>query len=260
MIRRYKWCWSGWPGFHLGMAWVVLSMGMMDLGAQEKPIAFTGARLITITGQTLEQGVLVIQHGKIVAMGSGEGAMPAGAEVRSLEGKTIMPGLVDTHSHIGSVALADPSAPIQPDIRVIDSIDVRDSSIKRAQAGGITTANVMPGSGLLVGGQTLYLKLRNGTTIEDLLIRNSAGQIAGGLKMANGTNPRRDPPFPGTRGKSAALVRERFVAAQIYRDKIARAKGDPKKCRTAIWRWKHWSRRSRASGWCTIIRTGTMTL
>jgi imidazolonepropionase-like amidohydrolase len=47
--------------------------------------------------------------------------------------------------------------------------------------------------------------------------------------MANGTNSRRDPPFPGTRGKSAALVREKFVAAQEYRDKIARAKGDPEK-------------------------------
>jgi imidazolonepropionase-like amidohydrolase len=47
--------------------------------------------------------------------------------------------------------------------------------------------------------------------------------------MANGTNSRRDPPFPGTRAKSAALVREKFVAAQDYRDKIARAKGDPEK-------------------------------
>jgi hypothetical protein len=93
-------------------------------------------------------------------------------------------------------------------------------------AGGITTVNVMPGSGLLVGGQTLYLKLREGNTIDDLLITNAAGRIAGGLKMANGTNPQRDPPFPGTRGKAAALVREKFIAAREYRDKIDRANGD----------------------------------
>ena len=136
---------------------------------------------------------------------------------------------MDTHSHIGAVALADPSAPIQPDIRVIDSIDVRDPSLRRAVAGGITTVNVMPGSGLLVGGQTLYLKLRRADTIDGLLLTNRLGRLAGGLKMANGTNPQRDAPFPGTRGKAAALVREKFIAAQEYRDKIARAGTDPEK-------------------------------
>ncbi len=199
------------------------------LWAQETPVAFVGGRLITITGDTIEQGVMVVRDGRIAAIGGRDTEVPAGATVRHVEGKTIMPGLVDTHSHIGSVALADPSAPIQPDIRVIDSIDVRDSSIKKAQAGGITVANVMPGSGLLIGGQTLYLKLRNGNRIEDMLITNAEGHIAGGLKMANGTNPRKDPPFPGTRAKAAALVREKFVAAQNYRDKLARAKGDPEK-------------------------------
>jgi imidazolonepropionase-like amidohydrolase len=225
--RPVNWC----QRFRAVWLWVGLLCADLppNLIAQEKPVAFVGCRLITIGGQTFEHGVMVVRQGKIVALGTNDSAVPAEAEVRHLEGKTIMPGLVDTHSHIGSVSLADPSSPIQPDIRVIDSIDARDAGIKKAQAGGITTANVMPGSGLLVGGQTLYLKLRNGATIEDLLIRNASGQIAGGLKMANGTNPRRDPPFPGTRGKSAALVRERFVAAQNYRDKIARAKDDPDK-------------------------------
>ena len=49
------------------------------------------------------------------------------------------------------------------------------------------------------------------------------------MKMANGTNSRSDPPFPGTRAKSAALVREQYVKAQEYRDKIRRADGDPDK-------------------------------
>lgn len=87
----------------------------------------------------------------------------------------------------------------------------------------------MPGSGHLSSGQTLYLKLRKGNTIEDLLIKLPDGSIAGGLKMANGTNSRRAPPFPGTRGKSAALVRADFIKAQEYRAKIIAAKGDPSK-------------------------------
>jgi imidazolonepropionase-like amidohydrolase len=104
---------------------------------------------------------------------------------------------------------------------VLDSIDVLDPSLTRARAGGITTVNVMPGSGHLLSGQTIYLKLRRGHAIEDLAIRNADGTIAGGIKMANGTNSRRDPPFPGTRAKSAALVRERYLAAQEYRRKLA---------------------------------------
>ena len=51
----------------------------------------------------------------------------------------------------------------------------------------------------------------------------------GGLKMANGTNSMREPPFPGTRGKSAFLVREQYIKAREYHDKIVRAAGDPAK-------------------------------
>lgn len=197
--------------------------------AQQTPLALVGARIIPIRGEPIDEGVMVVQGGRIVAVGPRGTPLPEGATVRDLKGRVIMPGLVDTHSHIGSPEGGDSSAPIQPDTRVMDSIDVRDSSFQKAQAGGITTANIMPGSGHLISGQTLYLKLRDGTVIADLLVANSAGRVAGGLKMANGTNSRRDPPFPGTRAKSAALVRERFVAAQEYRDKIARAKGDPEK-------------------------------
>jgi imidazolonepropionase-like amidohydrolase len=172
---------------------------------------------------------LVVHQGRIVQVGPAGTSLPAGAVVREVKGKTIIPGLVDTHSHIGDVSYRETSHPIQPELRVLDMVDVRDSSVRKAQAGGITTVNVMSGSGMLVSGETLYLKLRGGGVVGDLLITNRTGGIAGGLKMANGTNPRRDPPFPGSRAKSASLVRERFVAAREYRDKIARAAGNPDK-------------------------------
>jgi imidazolonepropionase-like amidohydrolase len=82
----------------------------------------------------------------------------------------------------------------------------------------------MPGSGYLLSGQTLYVKLRDGRTIEDIAIRNADGSWAGGMKMANGTNPMREAPFPETRSKSAALVREQFLKAQDYRKKLREAK------------------------------------
>jgi len=199
--------------------------------AQEAPLALVGARVVPIAGPEIERGVLVVHRGKVVAVGA-EGAVeiPGGAARREVAGKVLMPGLVDTHSHVGSVEGADASAPIQPEVRALDSIDVLDPRIQKARAGGITTVNVMPGSGHLVSGQTVYLKLRPGRTIEDLLVPHPDTGLLGGLKMANGTNSRKKPPFPGTRAKSAALVREQYVKAQEYRRKLA---GEDEKKRPA---------------------------
>lgn len=200
------------------------------LCAQEKPQVFQGAQIIPIAGEPIAHGVFIVQGGKILAVGAaGKVALPAGAEIHDVTGKVLMPGLVDSHSHIGSGSGGDASGPIQPDARVLDSIDARDASVQKARAGGITTVNVMPGSGHLISGQTLYLKLREARTVDDLLIKLPDGTNAGGLKMANGTNAIKAAPFPGTRAKSAALVREQYIKAQEYRDKIKRANGDAEK-------------------------------
>jgi len=214
-----------------GWSAILFCLAVSTALGQETPIAFLNARLIPITGPEIDSGALVIHNGQIVALGpSDRVSIPAEAQRVDCSGKTIMPGLVDTHSHVGGPSGGDQSAPIQPDCRVIDSINPRDAGFQKAQAGGVTTANIMPGSGHLLSGQTVYVKYRDGQTIDDLIIRLPDGSIAGGIKMANGTNSIRNTPgFPGTRSKSAALVREQFVKAQEYRDKIKRAAGDAAK-------------------------------
>lgn len=203
---------------------------LQTISAQEKPIAFINAKIIPIVGNPIEQGILIIQNGKITAIGDVRTVrLTADLQQIDVQGKVIMPGLIDTHSHIGEPAGADSSAPIQPDVRVLDGLNPRAASIQRAQSGGITTANVMPGSGHLDSGQTVYLKLRDGAVkIEDLLIYDEKGKFAGGIKFANGTNPIRPGGgnFPGTRAKSAALVRDQFIKAQEYKAKITKAAGD----------------------------------
>lgn len=198
--------------------------------AQDVPVAFVGGRLLPVTSAPIEDGVLVVRSGRIEAIGArGAVAVPAGATVIDAAGKTIMPGLVDTHSHVGGGWGADSSAPIQPGVRMLDAVNCRDSGLQRAQAGGVTTLNVMSGSGHLMSGQTIYLKNVDGDTIEELAYRFPDGSPMGGMKMANGTNSQRDAPFPGTRGKSAALVRESFVAALEYRRKLEAGAADATK-------------------------------
>lgn len=211
----------------------LLLLGAVAVQAQERPHVFRGATIYPISGPPLEQGVLVVQGGHIAAVGA-EGAVrvPRGAVEHDVTGKVIMPGLVDTHSHIGRVEGGDATAAMHPGVRTLDAIDVRHHSIPRARAGGITTANLMSGSGHLMSGQTAYLKLRDGGTIDALLYCGDPLQeVCGGMKMANGTNPiRSNPgPFPGTRARSAALARQLFIDAQAYREKLRAAEDDPEK-------------------------------
>jgi imidazolonepropionase-like amidohydrolase len=198
--------------------------------AQERPIAVVGARVLPIAGEPIDDGVLVVEGGKIVAVGPRASVrLPANVLVLDAQGKVVMPGLVDTHSHVGGGWGADSSASIQPSVRMLDAVNCRDSGLQRAQAGGITTLNVMSGSGHLMSGQTIYLKNRDADTVEELAYRFADGTPMGGMKMANGTNSHEPPPFPGTRGKSAALVREHFVAAQEYARKVQATGNDPTK-------------------------------
>lgn len=200
------------------------------LSAQDRPHAFTGAQILPISGQPIPNGVLVVHRGKITAVGAvGQVRIPSDAVTVDASGKIIMPGLVDTHSHIGGGDGGDRSSPTHPDVRILDAINPDSDSFKKARAGGVTTANAMPGSGLLISGQTVYLKLRQVNTVEDMLLVNSETGIFGGLKMANGTNPLRAGGTPGTRAKSAALVRSLFVKAQEYKAKVDAAGGDAEK-------------------------------
>ncbi len=196
--------------------------------AQDEPHVFRGATVLPIAGPPIESGVLVVQGGKVVEVGGPDTRAPRGAVEHDLSGKVLMPGLVDTHSHVGSVSGGDRSSPLHPEVRNLDSIDVAADSVWRARAGGITTLNMMSGSGHLMSGQTAYVKLRDGArTIEDwLYCDDPLTGICGGMKMANGTNSIGSPPFPGTRSKSAALVRNLYHEAIAYVEKMAEAEAE----------------------------------
>jgi imidazolonepropionase-like amidohydrolase len=207
-------------------------------------VAYRGARIYTAAGPVIEKGVLVVRAGKIVAVGpEASTPVPLGAVVRDMTGKTIIPGLVDTHSHIGIFGRPAVTAngdgnemtnPVQPGLRALDAINPDDPGIRMALAGGVTTANIMPGSGNAIGGQTLYVKLR-GAVIEAMQVLT--GLVLGGIKFANGENPKgvysKKGMAPSTRMKVAALQREQLYKAKQYQrqwQNYTKARDAGKKC------------------------------
>jgi imidazolonepropionase-like amidohydrolase len=198
--------------------------------AQTQPVAFTGATVMPISSAPIQNGVVVVQNGRIVAVGGPGTTIPRNATRVDARGKVIMPGLVDTHSHIGRGDGGDRSSATHPDVRIVDAIDARSDTFRKARTGGVTTVNVMPGSGHLLSGQTVYLKLRDADTIYDMLFDTDiTNGMIGGIKMANGTNSIREAPFPGTRARSAAMMRNLFVRAQEYQRKVEAAGDDATK-------------------------------
>ena len=137
--------------------------------AQKTPIAYTGALIHTINGTPLENGTLIIQNGKILAVGD-DLKIPKNAKIYDVKGKIIMPGLIDTHSHLGNGSGGDQSNSLHPDVRLLDALNPMAVNLMKARAGGLTTINIMPGSGHLMSGQTAYIKTKKGKTIEELAI------------------------------------------------------------------------------------------
>jgi imidazolonepropionase-like amidohydrolase len=210
--------------------WVVVCTSIAicaHTAAGQATLAIRGAKVYPISGPPIERGVLIVANGKIVAVGEeSKVKIPRGATVEDAAGKVVIPGIVDSHSHIGispnpmasdSGDVNESSGPVQPGLRALDAIDPADPNIRMATAGGVTTANIMPGSGNVMGGQTAYVKLR-GNTIEQMLIQGSIG----GMKMANGENPKHygaKDKAPMTRMEEAAMARGIYEKAAQYKAK-----------------------------------------
>ncbi|MBS3976730.1 MAG: amidohydrolase [Syntrophomonadaceae bacterium] len=189
-------------------------------------IAITGGTLITMTGENYCPGTLLINKGKIVAVGLKVELEPE-TEVIDATGKIIMPGLVDAHCHLGIAEeiyrvegddTNEHTDPVTPHLRALDAINPQDQGFHDAILGGVTTVGVGPGSANVIGGEHVVMKTW-GRVIDRMLLRQPAG-----MKVAFGENPKRiygeQKKMPATRMGTAALLRENLVKAQNYRAKL----------------------------------------
>ena len=195
-------------------------------------LAITGGRVLTITKGEIDGGTVLIDGGKIVAVGRGL-AIPAEAEVVNATGKYVLPGLIDAHTHVGIAEEAQGWAgmdvnemtdPATPHLRAIDAINPEDEGFRDALSGGVTAVMVAPGSANVIGGEVALVKCF-GRTVDQMVVRQPIG-----LKAALGENPKRvygdQKKAPSTRMASAAVLREQLVKAQNYMDKEAHREAD----------------------------------
>jgi imidazolonepropionase-like amidohydrolase len=148
--------------------------------------------------QVIDNAVLLIQAGKIVAVGPARSiAIPEGYAVVDVGESWLAPGMVGLHSHVGTPNpffpndINDTVYLTNPGVRASASTIASNSALLRAATGGVTSVLFIPGSGSNMGGQGILLKTAPGG-YERNLIRNP-----GSLKLAQAGNPERWTIQPG---------------------------------------------------------------
>lgn len=182
------------------------------------------AHIKPMSGPDLENGCLLIENGRIAAIGTNLTA-PEGATVIDAQGRLVTPGLVEAHCHIGLHNEAvgfegrdynEIVDPVTPQLRAIDSINPQDEAFRLAIEAGVTTAVTGPGSANVVGGTFAAIKL-HGVRVDNMIVKSPAA-----MKIAFGENPKRCysnlKKTPQTRMATAAVLRELLFRAKRYQE------------------------------------------
>lgn len=185
--------------------------------------AIKNATLMTITNGTMENGTILIDNGKITAIGH-EVTIPEDAKVIDGTGKTVTPGFIDPHCHTGIFADGigwehsdgnEVTDPITPQLRALDALNPDDMAWPELVEAGVTTVLTGPGSANLIGGTWICVKTQPKPNVAEMILLEPAG-----MKMALGENPRRaygsQKRMPSTRMGNAAVLRNALFESQNF--------------------------------------------
>ena len=200
--------------------------------------AITNARIVTVSGSTIERGTVVIRNGLIAAAGANVSA-PTDARIIDGAGLTIYPGLIDSYTDLalpepapgpspgggggggGAFLIAAQPRPaggpnstqpvgLQPEVMVEDVIRPSAAELDGSRSIGITTALTVPRSGIWMG-QSALINL-SGDTPQQMIVRSPVAMHVGFTPL-RGT-------YPGSLMGVFATLRQMMLDAQRYRDSI----------------------------------------
>ncbi len=184
-------------------------------------IAIKGEMVYTMSGDPIENGVVLIKDGKIERVGAEQRVtIPDGYEV--FEAAVVTPGLIDAHTVVGFAGYLnqrddqdqlETSNAIQPELRAIDAYNAQEPLVGHLRSLGITTIHTGHGPGALISGQTMIVKTA-GETVDEAVL-HPAKMLA--FTMGNGLSSAIKK--PGTRAKGVAMLRQELIKAQDYLEK-----------------------------------------
>jgi len=192
----------------------------LKVEGEGEDLLIKNATVLTVTKGTIEKGSVLIHAGKIKAVGANM-AVPDGVRVIDATGRFVMPGIIDSHSHMGiEGGINEATGQVVPEVNIQDVIQHDDISFQRALAGGVTAINTLHGSANVFGGRNAVLKLKFGKPVEELFIPGAKELI----KFALGENPKKSNApispsgrkFPASRMGIEFTLREAFIQAKEY--------------------------------------------
>ena len=224
--------WSGRPR-PLPLPLILISMAMFpnSAPAQATPIVLKAGKLLTVTHGVIENGVVVMQNGKITVVGPASSVnIPSDAKIIDATGMTIYPGLIDSETSLGLTEisaeattndLVELSDEIMPHMHTADAFHAESALIPVARFNGITNAIVAPEGADTLPGQDSFIQLAGASAPDMLVIRDIAMPLnfTGEERRNKGGFEKRK--FPSTRMGLAAQLRQAFIDAQDYKAKWA---------------------------------------
>ena len=202
---------------------VAIAVLLLFTASAHAQIAVRGSVVHTMEGDAIQNGVVLVRDGLIERVGPAASVAIPG-DYRVLDAAVVTPGLVDARATVGVSGILnqpgdqnhlDTSAPIQPELRILDAYDPTEDLVAYVLGFGVTTAHVGPSPGAPVAGQTAVFRT-HARTVADALMEE-ASMVAFTL----GSGIRRNFESPGTRSKEIAMLREALLGAQRYAEKMA---------------------------------------
>ncbi|OIJ12307.1 amidohydrolase [Anaerobacillus arseniciselenatis] len=194
--------------------------------------AYINATIIVGNGEVLKEGTLLVESDKIKEVGLNID-IPDNAEVFDLTGKTITPGIIDVHTHLGvheegigpaGADFNEITSASTPYVRALDGINPMEKGFEVARQSGVTTVQILPGSANVIGGEIITVKTV-GTIVDEMIVKSPSG-----MKAAFGENPKRvhGEKTAKTRMGVAAVFRQEFIKAQNYLQKLENGENVPR--------------------------------
>ncbi len=204
-------------GRHSGACLAVvlaLTTAASTAGPPPEKVALTGGHIIPVVGDPIPKGTVLIERGKIVAVGA-EVEVPYDARVFDVSGKVVFPGMIDVHTARGMDRANEPR-PITPHLEAYDAIDPSQLYFEECLRLGITGVHVIPGNNTVIGGVGRVVR-PIGMTVDEMTIAEGTF-----LKLSVSPRSGHDPML------QMALLRETFLELEDYLAKLAEKRYEEK--------------------------------